>query len=148
MIIENCKSILAALLLAQFLCCAVFLPAEKETINFTDEGFISGNEFQVILRGFPDKKAKTMVAQRETARANAASLIETVPISKLADHVCAAVNYAGLSETIGLFQNKYKEYGYIYEEFYLIDNSITIVYRFRKNGLKKDVESLPCGGKK
>ena len=148
MIIGNYKSILAALLLTQLLCCTVFFISEKETINFTDEGFISGSEFQVILRGFPDKKSKTMVSKRETARANAAALIETVPILKLADHVCAAVNYVGFPETTELFQKKYKEYGYIYEEFYLIDNSITMVYRFRKNGLKKDIESIPCGGKK
>ena len=143
---RNYKNILAALILAQFLCCILSTP-EKEVINFTDEGFINDNIFQVLLKGFPDKKAKTMVAQRETARANAAVLIENTPISKLADHVCAAAKYTGFPETIELFK-KYKNYGYIYEEFYLIDNSITIVYRLRKNGLKKDIESVPCGGKK
>ena len=124
-----------------------FGTSKKETLNFTDEGFISDNEFQVILKGFPDKKTKTMVAQRETARASAAALVEDVPVSKLAEHICATTQYAGFPETIKLFQ-KYKKYGYIYEEFYLIDNSIMIVYRFRKSGLKKDIESFPCGGKK
>ncbi|MCL2025458.1 MAG: hypothetical protein FWG92_01480 [Leptospirales bacterium] len=144
---RNYKNILAALLLLSSLCCIGLGTTKKETANFTDEGFISNNEFQVILRGFPDKKNKTLVAQRETARTNAVALIENVPISKLAEHVCAIAGYTGLSETIELFR-KYKKYGYIYEEFYLIDNSITIVYRFRKNGLKKDIESFPCGGKK
>jgi len=131
----------------QLLGCAGFAATEKETVNFTNEGFISDNEFQVILRGFPNKKTKTMVAQRETARTNAVALMENVPISKLADHICAGAGYAGLSETTELLQ-KYKKYGYIYEEFYLIDNSITIVYRFNKKGLKKDIESISCSGKK
>ena len=143
----NYKTIPAALLLIQFLACSGFGTSEKEVINFTDEGFINDNIFQVIIKGFPDKKAKTLVAQRETAKANAAALIENTPISKLADHICAPAKYAGFSETVELFQ-KYKKYGYIYEEFYLIDNSITIVYRLRKNGLKKDIESVPCDGKK
>jgi hypothetical protein len=143
----NYKNILAALFMMQFLSCAGFLAEKKEIINFTDEGFINDNIFQVILKGLPDKKTKTMVAQRETARANAAALIDNVPISKLAGHICASAQYAGFSETIELFQ-KYKKYGYIYEEFYLIDNSVNIVYRLYKNGLKKDIESVPCGGKK
>lgn len=147
MIILNYKYFLPALLLTLLFGCAILGTTEKETANFTDEGFISDNEFQVILKGFPNKKVKPMTSQRETARANAAAMIETVPVSKLAGHICAAANYAGFSETVGLFQ-KYKKYGYIYEEFYLIDNSVTIVYRFRKNGLKKDIESVPCGGKK
>jgi hypothetical protein len=140
------KGLLAALTLLSCVDCAGLGGVKKETLNFTDEGFISDDIFQVIIKGFPDKKAKTLVEQRETARASAAAQAENTPLSKLAAYICAGQT-DGIFETIEALQ-KHKKYGSIYEEYYLIDNSAVIVYRFRKNGLKKDMESAVCGGKK
>ena len=114
-------------------------------IDLTTDGFLDDNTFQAIVVGRPDKTAKGLVEQRKTARINATYVMERAVIARLARHICGNEKSQRFTNTVELL-NGYLKYGSVFEEVYLIDNSINIVYRFKKSGMRKDLAVIPCGG--
>lgn len=111
--------------------------------NFTDEGFISDNIFQVIFKGRPDKNAKGLVEQRSTAYINAEYVLKNAALNKMAKYICGVEGET--AATLPYLKN-FEKYGYIWDSYYVEDNSAIIIFRFRKKDLKKDMEQIPCGG--
>lgn len=137
-------AVLALLILTVSACAGT--GAKQQPADFTNDGFLNDDNFQVIVRGRPDKTAKGLVEQRESARTNASFYLEKAALSRLAQYICGADKTILFDNTVQLL-NDYLKYGSIYEEYYLPDNSIILVYRFSKSGLRKDITSIRCGGK-
>lgn len=125
--------------------------------DIQSRGFLSPDTFQVILTAAPDRKLPGLVKQRENARAAARASVSSGVILELGNY-CIDYNLRinniiidRYSQIINIEQvraalNKniapYVRHGKIVTEYYLPDNSCVIVFRVRKRGLRKEIESI------
>jgi len=133
-------------------------PINDESMNnFTHRGFINDDCFQTVITESPDKNSGGLVEQRESAFLKAKVGCPETAISDLTEYICvknihadkpeekqAAINPAPARKKIEATVRKYIRYGYIAEEYYREDNSVVLVYRIRKSGLRRDIDSFEC----
>lgn len=143
----------SAILVFPFLfACAAAQLAQEKASDFSTNGFLDDNTFQVTAVAKPDPAAKGLVAQRESAAVKARGGLQESAVKALVEcrvAIFAAEHKAGpdlaslsaeaKAYLTGEFR-KYLPYGAIVEEYYEKDNSASIVYRIIKSGLKSEIE--------
>lgn len=122
--------------------------------DFTTEGFIDRDNFQVIVTGSPDKKSKGLVQSRESARKDAETKLESTVLKKLSDYALQSFfkrtsidvskinNYSALAETCTLKMRGYLSYASVAFEYYNEDRSAVLVIRVYKKNLIDELESF------
>ena len=134
-----------------FLSCTVRVYDVNTLLNDCHtEGFLDFDHFQVVITGFPDKRAKGLVARRESALFYAKSKMNELIIERLInfwlekkqeEYKVDTGSISNLPEVkieLRSKMHKYLEYGYEAFEFYNEDDSAVIVYR-----VFKEAESKP-----
>lgn len=136
-------------------CRVIQVDAEKMKTDYTTEGFLDANYFQVIIKSSPDRNAKGLVAKRDSAVRKAKERINTHTLGMLAEYYIVSrikemgikdrkeiLNMDGVYATLAEELNPYLRYGSTAYEYYEEDCSAVIVYRIFKLGLQKDIESI------
>jgi hypothetical protein len=153
-----CSKVLIILTLvfsASLNCTIKYYDANKLLNDYTTEGFLDRDHYQVIITGKPDKDAKGLVTSRESALKSAKADMNNKIITSLVNY---SLNYhskklniknmndiknladakKGLSEKLQVFF----QYGYTAFEYYNFDNSAVLVYRIFKEDLVDNIESV------
>jgi hypothetical protein len=152
-----CRLTAAILLSLLFqICPASSAQQDSSSVNFdyTTEGFLDGNNFQLILTAPADKKIKGLVAKRENALQNATAKVEPGIISALTDfyinNCCRVMNIErnkilNHDEIASELRNRFiglLKHGEIKYEYYNEDSSAVLVYRISANNLRGEIESI------
>jgi hypothetical protein len=154
--IIHINSIIILLFLSFFTNCTIKYYDTNKLINdYTTEGFLDTDHYQVIIRGKPDEGAKGLVAQRESALNNAKSAMNEMIINSLIKYslnynisklkikdINEIENFQETKEILSKKLNKFLQFGYTAFEYYNEDNSAVIVYRIFKEDLVKKIESV------
>ena len=147
---------LAAVILSATISCTIkYYDTNKLLNDYTTEGFLDRDHYQVIITGKPDKDAKGLVASRESALKNAKATMNDKIITDLVNY---NLNYHlkilkiknindinNLSEAKKELSEKFQEffqYGYMAFEYYNFDNSAVLVYRIFKEDLVDKIEAI------
>ncbi|MBN2040609.1 MAG: hypothetical protein JW864_11225 [Spirochaetes bacterium] len=123
--------------------------------DYTTEGFLDTDHYQVIVKGKPVNEAKGLVASRESALIDAKSRLKDKVLKSLTDynyqyHI-AKLNIKdekviqNIQSVKQELQNKMLPFynsGYTAFEYYNPDNSAIIVYRIFRDNLVKKIESI------
>ncbi|MCP4131457.1 MAG: hypothetical protein GY754_10805 [bacterium] len=125
--------------LCVFACCFQLKDNDQLT-DFKKEGFLDDNYFQALVTASPEPGKAGFVNKRESAFFKAKESIVSIVPQRLARYSGSAAGNELNKEL-----RDYLSYGYIAHEYYNQDNSVILVYRVRKCGLKKEIESI--GGK-
>lgn len=138
-----------------FLCCTVKVYDTNMLLNdFKTEGFLDRDHYQVIIKGFPDKRSRGLVQRRECAIKDARTKMNEIIIDSLANY-CLDYQFERLaikdeSDVLNLMKvksklrkrmMKYMRFGYIAFEYYNEDHSAVIVFRIYKEDLLSNIES-------
>jgi hypothetical protein len=139
---------------AFMLSCGVPSVKADKPFDFTTQGFIDDNHFQVIVSEKPDKAAKGLVAQRDSALTIARNGIQKKAVTDLAQYRMGIyIHEKGIDPTTddGRLTLVKKDltaaflpllsYGRVIEEYYEKDNSAVILFRIEKSGLRQEVSS-------
>ena len=120
--------------------------------DFTTGGFLSADTFQVIIKESPDGRLQGLVERRESSFMKAKESIPTAVSQKLADYYFsyqdAAKNDKITEEikknrtSLNNLMKKFIAQGIIADEFYDDDETVNLVYRVHKKGLKSEIESI------
>ena len=103
--------------------------------NFTTSGALTDDCFQVIITTPPDKNLKIMADQRENSLMKAKNIIKDETEKQIISYYLSSksINNDNLTEDksniIKIKALKYVEYGKIEHEYFLIDNSVVIIFR-------------------
>ena len=118
----------------------------KDTIqDFTTEGFVSDHTFQALVTEKAPKNARGLIERREGAYFVAKERVRQRAVTNLRKYMvqlpCAGQKPADLRERD---LSEYEDQGHIAEEYYNAKDTVTLVFRIRKKGLKEEIESLAC----
>ncbi|PKL40588.1 MAG: hypothetical protein CVV44_03010 [Spirochaetae bacterium HGW-Spirochaetae-1] len=140
-----------------FISCSSAPINDESMNNFTHRGFINDDCFQTVITESPDKDTGGLVEQRESAFLKAKVGCPETAINDLVEYICAknihadkpgenqpAINPVPARQKIEASVRRYIQYGYIAEEYYREDYSVVLVYRIRKSGLRRDIDSIEC----
>ncbi len=148
--------ILLGVILSAFLSCTIkYYDTNKLLNDYTTEGFLDRDHYQVIITGKPDKDAKGLVASRESALKNAKAVMNEKIIASLVNY---NLNYnsnklniknmndiQNSDEAKKELSEKFREffqYGNTAFEYYNFDNSAVLVYRIFKDDLVEKIEAI------
>jgi hypothetical protein len=147
---------LSAVILSASLSCTIkYYDTNKLLNDYTTEGFLDRDHYQVIITGIPDKEAKGLVASRESALKNAKAEMNSKVIASLIKYNLN-YNYKLLniknandiqnSEEIKKYlsdqMQEFLRYGQIAFEYYKENFSAILVYRIFKDDLAAKIESI------
>ena len=136
-------------------CTIKYYDTNKLINDYTTDGFLDTDHYQVIVKGKPDADAKGLVAARESSLNDAKSRIEDTVLNNLVEY-----NYQYYLDKLNIKDEKkiqnvqyvkqdlrkqmlqFYSFGYIAFEYYNPDNSAVIVYRIFKDNLLKKIESI------
>lgn len=136
----------SALLLAAIIfmtgCSTIKLP-EPYASDFTTSGPLGEDCFQVVVKMEPDRDAVTMHERRESAFIKARKIIYTEAERQIAEYCLASrKNSETVQESdesaIKKIAASYAGSGKLEQEFYLIDDSVVLIYRIYKKGIKNE----------
>ena len=118
----------------------------KDTIeNFTTEGFVSDHTFQALVTEKAPKDARGLIERREGAYFVAKERVRQRAVANLRKYMlqlpCAGQKPPGLKDKD---LSEYEDHGHIAEEYYNAKDTVTLVFRISKRGLKEEIESLAC----
>ena len=145
---------LALLTLPFLAACATAPLSPDKAADFSTNGFLDGNTFQVTAAAAPDASAKGLVAQRESAAVKARGGLQDAAVKALVEYRLArfTAENKGKPDLAALTAEartlltaefgKYLSCGGIAEEYYEKDNSAAIVYRIARSGLRAEVEGF------
>jgi hypothetical protein len=153
---KSIVSILLTIILSALPNCTIkYYDTNKLLNDYTTEGFLDRDHYQVIITGKPDKDAKGLVASRESALKNAKTVMNDKIIANLVNY---SLNYHSkilkiknindinnLSEAKKELSEKFQEffqYGNMAFEYYNFDNSAVLVYRIFKEDLVEKIEAI------
>jgi hypothetical protein len=148
--------ILFTIILSAFLSCTIKYYDTNKLINdYTTEGFLDRDHYQVIITGKPDKDTKGLVASRESALKNAKAVMNEKIIASLVNYDfnyhLKLLNIKNVNDIKNLddarkeLSEKFQEffqYGETAFEYYNPDFSAVLVYRLFKDGLAEKIESI------
>lgn len=123
--------------------CATTQLPEPYASDFSTSGPLGEDCFQVIIKIEPDKDAVSMLERRESAFIKAKKNIfseaekQIISYSLLSRKENGAVSEAD-EEGIKKMAAAYAESGKLEHEFYLIDDSVVLIYRIYKKGIKNE----------
>ena len=136
-------------------CTIKYYDTNKLINDYTTDGFLDTDHYQVIVKGKPDADAKGLVAARESSLNDAKTRIEDTVLNNLVEY-----NYQYYLDKLNIKDEKkiqnvqyvkqdlrkqmlqFYSFGYIAFEYYNPDNSAVIVYRIFKDNLLKKIESI------
>ena len=127
--------------------CRSYELAEPYKSDFTTSGPLGEDCFQAVIKMQPDKGTETMHSRRESAFIKAKKNILAEAGQQIYNYYasCKAGQDAGMAEaTRGKLTDKFSqlaEEGIIEQEFYLNDDSIVLIYRIYKKGIKSGIIS-------
>jgi hypothetical protein len=138
-------------------CTIKYYDTNKLHNDFTTEGFLDRDHYQVIIRGVPEKGLKGLVAERESALKNAKNAMNEKISGSLLTYLYN-YNYNKLKIKAGDVLNsdevkknltdgiqQFFASGYTAFEYYNADNSAVLVYRIFKEELIEKIESIKSG---
>ena len=142
------KFFYSALLLASFIifsgCGTMQLP-EPYASDFSTSGPLGDDCFQVVVKMVPDKDALTMHERRESAFIKAKKNIHSEVEKQIISYILASHNngtaLTSEDSTIKKMASSYAGSGKLEQEFYLIDDSVVLIYRIYKKGIKNEILS-------
>jgi hypothetical protein len=147
--------ILTIIFFASLSCTIKYYDANKLLNDYTTEGFLDRDHYQVIITGKPDKEAKGLVASRESALKSAKSDMNNKIITSLVNYSLnyhsKKLNIKNMNDIKNLTDAKkdlseklqeFFQFGYTAFEYYNHDNSAVLVYRIFKEDLVDKVESI------
>lgn len=109
-----------------------------QAIDASFEGFIDADCAQLIVRVAPDKKAEGLVKLRESASANAQANETGYILDALLRFTGGEHPAADLRARLEPFTGKRERVAQYFDE----DNSLVIVYRLRRTGLRSSITAL------
>ena len=127
--------------------CRSYELAEPYKSDFTTSGPLGEDCFQAVIKMQPDKDTETMHSRRESAFIKAKKNLLAEAGQQIYNYYasCKGSQDAGLAEaTRDKLADKFTriaEDGIIEEEFYLNDDSIVLIYRIYKKGIKSGIIS-------
>ncbi len=146
------------MLLIPLSCTIRYYDTNKLANDFTSEGFLDSDHYQVTIKGMPDNSSRGLVEQRESALKNAKSIMEDIIIHNLANYsleyhvqklkikdVNDIQNLTEIKKELPDKMRKFLDFGHIAFEYYNPDNSAVIVYRLFKEDLKEKIEAVNPG---
>jgi hypothetical protein len=113
--------------------------------DFTTSGALGDDCFQVIISASPDTELKTMAEQRENAFIKAKNSISSETERQMLDFYLSSKSIKPDNiplETVNSLKKKsgaYSKKGIIEQEYYQMDNTVILVYRIFKNGIKNEI---------
>ncbi len=140
-----------------FGCTIRYYDTNKLHNDFTTEGFLDRDHYQVIIRGMPDKGAKGLVAERESALRSAKSAMNDKIVNSLLNYLidyhinklkiksADIQNLADVKKNLTAGVQQFLAFGYAAFEYYNSDNSAVLVYRIFKEDLIEKIESVKPG---
>ncbi len=156
---KNLKSIISILLVLIFLaspsCTIKYYDTNKLINDYTTEGFLDRDHYQVIITGKPDKDAMGLAASRASALKNAKAVMNDKIIASLVNYSLnyhlRSLNIKNINDIKNLDDAKkelsgkfpeFLQYGETAYEYYNHDFSAVLVYRLFKDGLAEKIESI------
>jgi hypothetical protein len=143
--------------LAAIAACATLAPPDINLAkDFTTTGFLDETTMQVIVTVEPDKSVKGLVARRDSALKNAEKRLAELVTGGIADfRISRCVQEMKgtpppgqqgsiLKKTIMDASRPLLQQGKRVAEYYREDESLVIVYRITKSGIKNDIDGLGC----
>ncbi len=132
----------AALSLFAAGCGTTQLP-EPYASDFATSGPLGEDCFQVVIKMEPDKDAASMYEKRQSAYIKARKEIYGEAEKQIISYCLSARKEAGTvseSDEAGIKKRAaaYAESGKLEQEFYLIDDSVILIYRIYKKGIKNE----------
>jgi hypothetical protein len=123
-------------------CGTIQLP-EPYASDFSTSGTLGEDCFQVVIKMEPDKDAASMYERRQSAYIKARKDVYTEAEKQIISYCLSARTETGtLSEAdesgIKKIAADYAESGKLEQEFYLIDDSVVLIYRIHKKGIKNE----------
>lgn len=121
--------------------------------DFSTTGFISDDCYQLASREAPDPRAQGLVERRDSAFFKAREALVPAAVNRLTDYRMSRIPPAKNGKSpeemkkkavqISTLIRRICEDGRISEEFYEDDDSVILIFRICRKGLKKEIESLP-----
>lgn len=133
------------------------VPAVKadKPYDFSSQGFLDDHHFQVIVTAKPDKAAKGLVAQRESALTTARNDIQKKALADLVQYrieIYAHENNieqsaedgqtAAIRNYLTAEFRPLLSYGKVTEEYYEKDNSAVVLFRIEKTNLRQEISAI------
>ena len=143
-------------LLAGAACATLAPPDINQAKDFTTTGFLDESTLQVIITAEADKSARGLVARRDSARNNAEKRFDELVTGGIADlriSLCmkdvktsstTAQQAPALKKSIMDASRQFLQQGKRVAEYYRDDESMVIVYRISRSGIKGDFNSIRC----
>jgi hypothetical protein len=138
-------------------CTIRYYDTNKLLNDFSTEGFLDRDHYQVIVKGMPEKGLKGLVAERESAlnsakavmsKKTSASLVKYIldyNINKLKIKSGDILNPEDVKRNIAAGVQQFIASGYTAFEYYNPDNSAVLVFRIFKDDLIEEIESVKAG---
>jgi len=116
---------------------------EPYASDFSTSGPLGEDCFQIIVKMEPDKDALSMYERRESAYIKARKNIFFEAEKQIVNFCMSAREEQGaISDStkaaIKQMASSYAKAGKLEQEFYLIDDSIVLIYRIYKKGIKNE----------
>lgn len=123
-------------------CSTVKLP-EPYASDFTTSGPLGEDCFQIVVKMEPDNDAVTMHERRESAFIKAKKNIYTEAEKQIISYCMSSHKDGGTGHepdeaAIKKLAASYAGSGKLEQEFYLIDDSVVLIYRIYKKGIKNE----------
>jgi hypothetical protein len=128
---------------------------QDKVYDYTTNGFLDDNHYQVTAISTADPSAKGLVAQRESALIKARNTLQEKTVNSLVQYCFsrylrenrfpsedANPKLQKVRELLRVEMTGYLKYGHITEEYYEKDNSAWVVLRIEKKDLRKSIESV------
>jgi hypothetical protein len=136
-------------------CTIKYYDTQKLINDYTTEGFLDRDHYQVIITGKPDKDAKGLAVSRESALKNAKAAMNDKITASLVNYclnyhlnklniknVNDIKNLADAKKELSEKLQELFQYGEIAFEYYNFDYSAVLVYRLFKDGLADRIETI------
>ncbi|HOP30780.1 MAG TPA: hypothetical protein P5120_10280 [Spirochaetota bacterium] len=115
--------------------------AEPYASDFSTSGPLGEDCFQVLIKMEPDTDSSSMYEKRQSAYIKARKNLYSEAEKQITAY-CMSFRQEKISESeeaaIKKTAASYAESGKLEEEFYLIDDSVVLVYRIYKKGIKNE----------
>ncbi|HOK01921.1 MAG TPA: hypothetical protein PKX79_04080 [Spirochaetota bacterium] len=129
-------------LLLLFSCSTTQLPDNLQN-DFKTSGALGDNCFQAVIKYHPDKNAQSLHDRRLSAFIKAKENLLTEAENQIINFYIKTKNSDGnYSKQLKDFAEDISKSGKIEQEFYLPDDSVVLIYRIYKDGIKEKILSF------
>ena len=128
-----------------FLSCASYPVPEDLKYNYSINGPLTDDVFQVIIHGKPSTDSLTQFEQRESSFMSAKNILKDECVNQIMTFYCketGTVESLLTPEKISSLKTRFHEIAsraVVEQEYYLHDNSVVFVVRIYSTGLKSKI---------